>query len=214
MPKQGLTEEVVVLDRSGSMGAMRDEAMNGFNDFLKKQQALPGEANLTLILFDHEYLVEVDGKPIKDVQPLTDKTYVPRGTTALLDAVGRAITTVGERLGKLDEAQRPERVIVMILTDGFENASHEYTKAKIQEMIKHQTDVYNWAFTFLAANCDAFAGGKEMGIAQSSIANYAHTSAGYKQAFASVNDMTAQYRCSGKTGDMSDWMKKHEPKTH
>src|SRR5258708_24059358 len=105
------------------MNAMKEEAIGGINAFLESQQKLPGEARLTLVLFDHEYIVAHDGVPIKDVPPLDKHSYVPRGTTALLDAIGRTINTIGERLDRTPEPDRPGKVIVAILTDGLENAS-------------------------------------------------------------------------------------------
>jgi uncharacterized protein YegL len=104
---QNLCEIGFVLDRSGSMNTMKDEAIGGINAFLESQQKLPGEARLTLVLFDHEYIVVHDGVPIKEVPPLDNHSYVPRGTTALLDAIGRTINTIGERLNKTPEQDRP-----------------------------------------------------------------------------------------------------------
>jgi uncharacterized protein YegL len=120
--KENLTELVFILDRSGSMGTMAKEAIGGFNAFLEEQKKLPGEAKLTLALFDHQYSLVCNGKDIKDVEPLDDKTYVPRGTTALLDAIGRTIDDVGSRLSATTEAERPSKILVAILTDGQENA--------------------------------------------------------------------------------------------
>jgi len=129
-----LCEIGFVLDRSGSMNAMKEEAIGGINAFLESQQKLPGEARLTLVLFDHEYIVTYDGVPIKDVPPLDSHSYVPRGTTALLDAIGRTINTIGERLDKTPEPERPGKVIVAILTDGLENASQEFKRKEIFKM--------------------------------------------------------------------------------
>jgi uncharacterized protein YegL len=113
------------------MNAMKEEAIGGINAFLESQQKLPGEAHLTLVLFDHEYIVAHDGVPIKDVPPLDNHSYVPRGTTALLDAIGRTINTIGERLDRTPEPERPAKVIVAILTDGLENASQEFKRREI-----------------------------------------------------------------------------------
>lgn len=168
-----LTEIVCVLDRSGSMASLTNDAIGGFNSFLDEQKKLPGDARLSLILFDHEYIVQADNAPIQQVEPLTAQTYVPRGSTALLDAIGRAITNVGERLTKTSERDRPSKVIVVILTDGEENASHEYTKQRIADMIKHQQEQYNWRFVYLGVAVDAFADARAFNIP----ANYV-TSAG------------------------------------
>ena len=138
------------------MNAMKEEAIGGINAFLESQQKLPGEARLTLVLFDREYIVAHDGVPIKDVPPLDSHSYVPRGTTALLDAIGRTINTIGERLDRTPESERPGKVIVAILTDGLENASQEFKRKEIFKMIKHQRDVYSWEFVSLAPNRTLF----------------------------------------------------------
>ena len=152
-----LTEIAFVLDRSGSMNPITADAIGGFNTFLLAQQALSGQARLTLVLFDHEYLVAHNNVDIHAVPPLDNKTYVPRGMTALLDAVGRTIDDMGVRLAGTPEEDRPAKVIVAILTDGQENASRDYTFAKVSAMIKHQQEKYSWEFIFLAANQDAIA---------------------------------------------------------
>ena len=146
--KEGLTEIVSIVDRSGSMQSILDDAIGGFNTFLAAQQRQPGEAKLSLILFDHEYQIVHQAVDIQQVEPLNQDTYVPRGSTALLDAVGKTIDAVGERLAATPESERPSQVIVSILTDGYENASQTYSKPKVAEMIKHQTEKYSWAFEF------------------------------------------------------------------
>lgn len=200
--KKGLTEIVCVVDRSGSMGNMRVEAMNGFNDFVKKQKEVPGEANLTLVLFDHEYIVVHDGTPLANVEELTEKTYVPRGTTALWDAIGRAISTVGERLDKTPEKEKAEKVIVVILTDGYENASQEYSGDKIKSMIELQRSTYSWEFVFLAANQDAVATAKSMSIPQSAAMSFAPTGDGVKKVYAQSSSYVRNFRATGQ-GDFS-----------
>ena len=143
---------------------MAKEAIGGFNGFLESHQKVSGDAKLRLVLFDHEYIVAHDGRLIKDVPKLDDHSYVPRGTTALLDAIGRTINTIGERLDKTSEPERPGKVIVAILTDGLENASQEFSRRQIHEMITHQREVYNWEFIFLGANQDAIHAGAQIGI--------------------------------------------------
>ena len=148
--KQGLSEIICIIDRSGSMGIIKNDAIGGFNTFLEEQKKLPGEATLTYIQFDTEYEVVHENKPLKDVQPINGSIYIPRGRTALLDAVGKTIDATGRRLANTPEENRPEKIIVAILTDGEENASHQYNLSKIKEMIKHQKEKYSWEFIFLA----------------------------------------------------------------
>jgi hypothetical protein len=146
------TEIAFVLDRSGSMECCQDAAIEGFNQFLTEQQKTEGLAKLTLALFDDEYLVPVSSVPVQEVVPLTHETFQPRNCTALLDAIGKTIDDLGQRLDALQEKDRPGQVIIAILTDGLENASQRFTWKEIARKIKHQTDVYKWVFLFLGAN--------------------------------------------------------------
>lgn len=152
-------DRVVILDRSGSMEACRDDTIGGFNAFLREQQAEGG--TLSLIQFDHEYMVVYPATPITAVQPLTAQTFVPRGGTALLDAIGKTIKDV-------DPDTRPT---VVILTDGQENSSKEYTKAHIKDLIEQKTKE-GWTFVYLGANQDAFAEAGHLGIPAGCTVNY------------------------------------------
>ena len=168
--RTNLTDITMVIDRSGSMESIRTDAEGGINTFIDSQKTEPGEALLTLVQFDTEYEFVHKGAAIGSVPKFK---LVPRGSTALLDAVGRAINETGARLAAMEESQRPGLVVFVIVTDGAENSSKEFTREKIREMIEHQQSVYKWQFTFLAANQDAFAEGASMGIAQAGTAGYA-----------------------------------------
>ena len=170
--KKDLAEIICVVDRSGSMESIRDDAIGSFNTFLDEQQKLPGECLFTYVHFDHEYELVFGGRKIKDVAKLTRDTFQPRGSTALLDAIGRTIVEVGSRFAAMPEAERPERVLMVIVTDGGENSSRTFTREAINEKIKHQGEVYKWNFIFLAAGPDAFAEANAIGIAPSNIASY------------------------------------------
>ncbi len=152
---QNLTEIAFILDRSGSMVALADEAIGAFNSFLNDQKKQPGECRFTLAIFDHEYRLELDGKNVQEAPELNRSTYKPRGTTALLDAIGRTLDDIGQKLSRTPEKDRPAKVIVAVLTDGLDNASRDYSKAKVDEMIQQQRDKYAWNFQFLAASQDA-----------------------------------------------------------
>ena len=165
-----LTDITLVIDRSGSMEAIKTDAEGGVNSFIAEQAAEPGEAVVTLLQFDTEYEFVHQGVPICDVPKYK---LVPRGATALLDAVGRAINETGERLAKMAESDRPGLVIVVVVTDGQENSSQEFTKALLKEMIERQQNEYNWHFTFLGANQDAFDEAGGIGIHAAGVANYA-----------------------------------------
>ncbi len=178
--KNNYSEIAFVLDRSGSMESCRDAAIEGFNRFLEEQQKVEGMAKLTLVLFHDEYLMPVNGLPMAEVVPLDDKTYVPRASTALLDAIGRTIDELGVRLAALPEPDRPGQVIVAILTDGLENSSQTYTWKTIARLIKQQTDKYRWTFLFLGANQDAIATAAQMNIAAANAATYVADEAGLR----------------------------------
>jgi uncharacterized protein YegL len=185
-------EIVCVLDRSGSMDSIIDDSIGGFNVFLSEQQALPGDAKLTLILFDDQYEVVYDRINLQDVSKITSETYTPRGTTALHDALGKSINSLGESLSNQNKS--PEKVIFVILTDGGENASKEFTKEQINKMIKHQQEKYSWEFIFLAANQDAFSVGDGLGISAQNIANFSASSLGTQAAYSGMSTRTSAYR--------------------
>lgn len=203
--KENLSELIFVLDRSGSMSFIADDAIGGFNAFLESQKKIPGEAKLSLVLFDHEYQMIYNGVDIQKVEPLDDKTYIARGTTALCDAIGRTIDDVGKRLSETPEEERPSKVLVAILTDGLENASHDYERAKINYMITHQTEKYSWQFLFLAANQDAITEGLSLGIGATNSMNFCcDTAEGNAYAYNTLSCAASMYRCTGKMGDIKD----------
>jgi hypothetical protein len=157
-----LTEIAYILDRSGSMQPMQEPAVAAFNDFIKAQLDVPGDARLTLVQFDDAYEIPVAAKPIQDVPQLAAATYTPRGSTALLDAIGRTIKETDRRISALPEGEKPGKVILAIFTDGEENASQEYTAKHISDLIRLYRDQKGWEFLFLAANQDAIASAAAM----------------------------------------------------
>ena len=192
--KQGLTEIVCVLDRSGSMRSIVDDAIGGFNSFLTEQKKVEGEANMTVALFNSRYDLVTDNKDIKEVEDLTSRTYSPSGGTALYDSIGRTILDVGQRLAKTDESERPEKVIVAILTDGDENSSNEHNAEEIKAMIEHQETKYNWQFVFLAANQDAFEAGQQFGMRSHNSISFNATAKGAENAFDNIALYSTQIR--------------------
>jgi hypothetical protein len=175
-----LTEIAYILDRSGSMQPMQEPAVAAFNDFIKSQLDVPGDARLALIQFDDAYEVHVSAKPIQDVPQLTAATYTPRGSTALLDAIGRTIKETDRRISALPEDDKPGKVILAIFTDGEENASQEYTIKHIGDLIRLYRDQKGWEFLFLAANQDAIASGSAMHMDASLSANVSFSMKGIK----------------------------------
>lgn len=171
--KKGLTKIVFVVDRSGSMKSVASDMIGGFNRFIKTQKDNKvGECTVTFNQFDDIFENVYKNVLVEDVKDLDDKTYVPRNMTALYDAVGRTIDEVGAELADLPEDQRPEKVLVVILTDGLENASNTFKRKDVQEKIKLQTETYKWEFIYIGANQDSWAVGEGLGISGANTINY------------------------------------------
>lgn len=191
------TEIVVVVDRSGSMESIRTDAMGGFNSFLAEQKKEPGKATMSVVLFDHEYEMLHSAVGIQDVPPLTESTYVPRGTTALYDAVGRAVNDVKARIDAAKKKDKPDGVVVAILTDGYENASKDFNQSSVFKMIEERTKA-GWSFLFLAAHKDAFEVGRGLGIAANLTAMTKATGVGTRSAYGGVSNLVSNYRSGGQ----------------
>ena len=192
--KKGYTDITFLLDRSGSMAGTKKETLTGYNEFLKEQKDVDGKATFTLVQFATNSMIEPT-KNIQEVELLTNKTYSPTGSsTAYLDALGRAINETGRRLRSLSESERPEKVIVVVITDGFENSSKEFTKATINDMIKHQEQTYNWQFVFLGANFDAVTEGKALGMSVARAFTYTQNDEGLKNAYGALSANMSSFR--------------------
>ena len=177
-----MTEIAIILDRSGSMQAIAGDAMGGFNAFLEAQRREEGEARLSLVLFDDQYEVPVKSQPLAGVPALTAATYQPRGSTALLDAIGRTIKKMTTSFAARAVEARPAKVIVAILTDGEENASSKYTQAHVSDLIAEKR-AQGWEFVFLAANQDAFATAEVLNIPREDAASFQSDAAGTQRVF-------------------------------
>lgn len=161
MTDANYTHIAVLLDRSGSMQTIKGDTEGGFAAFLADQRKQPGRATLALSQFDDTYEVVYGPTDIQAVEPLV---LIPRGSTALLDGMGRFITSTGEWLASLPENERPGNVVFVTITDGHENASREWTREKVFAKVKEQTDSFGWTFLFLAANQDAIQAGASLGV--------------------------------------------------
>lgn len=190
------TDITIILDRSGSMQSVKTDTIGGFNSFLEEQQKVSGEASLSLVQFDDQYETVYTDKDINSAAQLTEATFQPRGMTALYDAIGRTINATGQRLANLPEAERPNKVLFVIMTDGFENSSQEFKAARISEMINHQRNLYKWEFMFIGANQDAVLSAQEMGIPTQAALTYTANAAGTVAAFGSMAEKVALYRQS------------------
>ncbi len=170
--KKNLTELVMILDRSGSMGGLESDTIGGYNSMLKKQREAEGEVLVSTVLFDDRTEVLYDRVPLEKLPQMTEKEYYVRGCTALLDAVGGAVRHIGNVHKYAREEDRPEKTIFVITTDGLENASREYSYDRVKKMVERQKEKYGWEFLFLGANIDAIETAGRFGITADRAANY------------------------------------------
>ena len=177
-----LTLIAVLVDRSGSMAQWREDMEGGLNAFVESQASEPGDAEITLAHFDTKYELVWPLCAIKDAPKYT---LMPRGCTALLDAMGRFITEVGEELAKRDEADRPGKVIVCIVTDGLENSSVDWTRDRVKALVEQQCSQWHWEFVFLGADMDAVQEGASVGVPQKSSLTFDKANARLTYAMAS-----------------------------
>ena len=198
--KENYTHITVILDRSGSMGPIREDTIGGFNTFLGARKAEPGEATFTLVQFDSRDPYEVihGFKPIADVPPLDLETFVPRGGTPLLDAIGRGINDLEHSIRGLAEAERPSKVIFAISTDGLENASCEFKKDQIEKMIRQRSEENDWKFVFLSAELAAVQEARSLGIAHGSSMRFRKSAKGTAEAWAALSAQVGDYRSGRK----------------
>lgn len=184
----------LILDRSGSMGGRENDVVNGVNSFIEEQKKLPDPASIAFVRFDTEDIERFRPmQSLAEVQPLTREDYVPRGGTPLLDAVGRTIN----QLETDWRIEKPDRCIVVVVTDGEENSSHEFTKEKIKSLIKAREDSKQWAFIYLGANVDAFAEGAALGFNLSNTAGYRNTARGVGSTYSTLSASVGVMRQSG-----------------
>lgn len=201
--KKGLTELVFILDRSGSMSGLESDTIGGYNALLEKQKKEVGEAVITTVLFDDKYELLHDRINIRGIVPITDREYYVRGSTALLDAVGKTINKIGNAQKHTAEDERAEHVMFVITTDGMENASCEFSYAKVRKMIEHQKRKYGWEFIFLGANIDAIATAERFGISEDRAANYNADSEGTSLNYAVISETVSCLRASRPIAE--DW---------
>ena len=195
--KKGLTELVFILDKSGSMGGLETDTIGGYNSMLAKQQEVEGECHITTVLFDNNYELLHDRIDIKAVSPISEKEYQVGGSTALLDAIGRTIHKIGNAQKHTADDYRAEKVMFVIITDGEENSSREYSAEKIKAQIERQKEKYGWEFVFLGANIDAIETAGRFGISADRAQNYHADSEGVELNFRIMSEAVAEYReCS------------------
>ncbi len=197
MTNPDLTLIAALLDRSGSMHECKKATESGFDELIAKQRCEPGEAMVTLSMFDDVYENVYANVPIADVGPLS---LVPRNMTAMLDAIGRFITEIGEHLAGLAESDRPGTVICLIMTDGYENASKEWTYDAVESLITRQREQYSWKFIFLGANIDAVEVGGRIGVPQATSMTYSADAVAVEATWASTGEAMSRGRFGGAMG--------------
>lgn len=203
--KKGLTELVFVVDKSGSMGGLEADTIGGFNRVLRDQKEIDGECLVTTVFFNQNSMLLHDRKDIHSVELIGPNDYVPGGMTALLDAVGMTIDRIDNTQKRLVEAERTERVLFVIITDGQENSSREYKLSQVKRMIEWQKEKLGWEFIFLGANIDAVKSAESMGIAANRSQNFHADDLGMMNLMESVSHMFTQSRKQGIIDD--DWNK-------
>ena len=198
--KKGLTELVFILDESGSMSGMEADTIGGFNSMIDKQRREEGEAYVSTVLFSNGSRVLHDRVTLSRVEPMTTRDYIPRGCTALLDALGGAIHHIGNVHKYARAEDVPEHTIFVITTDGMENASHRYTSDEVKAMVKKEKEKYGWEFLFLGANIDAVETAAHFGIDRDRAVTYRNDPRGQALNYAGVSEAVSAVRCCAPLG--------------
>lgn len=208
--KKGLTELVMILDRSGSMQGLEKDTIGGFNSMIEKQKKEDGEAYVSVVLFDDVSEVLYDRVGIGKVEQMTDRQYYVRGCTALLDAVGRAIRHIGNVHKYARPEDVPEKTLFIITTDGMENASSEFSYDMVRRMIERQKERYHWEFLFLGANIDAVREAGQFGIRPERAVRYEHDAVGTELNFRVMSNVVSCARTAGSAEDMENMFDQEE----
>ena len=204
--RKGLVELVLLLDRSGSMQGLESDTIGGFNSMIAKQKKIEGEAYVSTILFDDKCEVIHDRVNIQDVLPMTESDYTVRGCTALLDAIGGAIRHIGNIHKYARKDDIPERTVFVIITDGQENASRQYTIEYVRRMIEKQKGKYGWEFLFLGANIDAIETARHFGIGRERAVSYRSDHLGTTLNYEVIGEAVCELRCKASISD--NWKKR------
>jgi Mg-chelatase subunit ChlD len=201
--KEAKTHITIILDRTGSMEGIRSDTIGGFNAFLKQQQQEPGDVTMTLVQFDAQDPYEVihDCRPIREIPELNEKTYVPRAATPLFDAMGRGINHLQQTLYSMSEGNVPEKVVIVVITDGQENSSREFNKKQVTAMINEKQEKAGWKFVFLSADLSAMEDAMASGFAASSSLLFDKTAAGVGSVWGSISRSICDFRV-GLTSDV------------
>ena len=203
--KNGLTELVFILDKSGSMAGLESDTIGGYNAMMKKQREVEGEWKVTTVLFNQDYEFIHDRIDLKAMLPMREKDYQVGGSTALLDAIGKTVEKMIQVQRYTSSEHQAEKVLFIIITDGEENSSCKYSGEEIRRTIRSQNRKYGWEFIFLGANIDAVEAAKHFGIAENRAQNYHADAGGVRTNFEVISETVENYRCSSKISE--DWNK-------
>ncbi|MDG0889169.1 vWA domain-containing protein [Paracholeplasma manati] len=201
--KKDLVELVFILDRSGSMAGLEKETIAGFNRLIQQQKEVQGEALVSTVLFDDRFEVLHNRVSIQKIEHMTSKDYYVRGSTALLDAIGRSILKIRNVHKTLEEENKPEKTLFFITTDGMENASVEFNYERVNEYIQLQKEKYGWEFIFIGANIDAIGTAKKFGIDADRAVNYRADKRGTNLNYKVMNETITELRVNKSI--RADW---------
>ena len=201
-----ITELVFILDRSGSMAGLESDTIGGFNSLIEKQKKQDGKCYVSTVLFDSESEVIHDRVELESIKPMTDKDYYVRGCTALIDTIGGAIHHIANIHKYARPEDVPEHTMFVIMTDGYENASHIFTSDRVKAMIEHEKEKYGWEFLFIGANIDAVETASRFGISEDRAVNYHADSQGTSVVYDTVADTVCCMRACAPIS--SDWSEK------
>lgn len=203
--ENNITELVFIIDRSGSMSGLESDTIGGFNSMIKKQKEENGKCYVSTVLFDSSSQVIHDRVDISTVEPLTEKEYYTRGSTALIDALGDSIRHIGNIHKYSRPEDVPQKTMFIIITDGYENSSHKYSSNEVKSKITRQKEKYGWEFLFIGANIDSVNTAKSYGIDEEDAVDYVHDSIGTAAVYDGVCGAVSQIRANRKL--TRDWRK-------
>ena len=195
--KTNLTEVAFILDKSGSMSGLEKDTIGGFNSMLEQQKEQRGECRITTVLFDHNYELLHDRIDVRAVAPITEREYRVGGSTALLDAIGRTINKIAAAQKNTAKEYRAYKVLFVIITDGEENSSREFSARKVKKMIEQQKKRYDWEFIFLGANIDAVETAGHFGIRADCAVDYVPDGEGTELNFRTMGNVLCAFREEG-----------------
>lgn len=201
--KENLTWIINILDESGSMSPIKEDTIGSFNEFIKEQKKIDGEAYCTLVKFNSSINKVYENKSLQEISYVDNDSYKPSGFTRLYDAIGHTINQIKTKIKNLKEEEKPEKVLFVILTDGKENRSIDFSKDKIFEKISKR-EKKGWNFIYLGANQDAMLEGGNIGIVKNKTVTWEANSVGINTAFKAVSNYATKYRNFKNLGDLKD----------